>query len=148
MDPIVDNPIFLMVFLFVYSVVKAIRDPQSENWDIAFDCDLHNLCSGLKLYRVAMQVHHGQLQDVLPSLLLSGFPHLLFKKCLLEDDDHSWKKMKFTLLMNAKYCYKQTQPKVEGLSNRLVDNLQYNEGIAPKLNSLSVFVHQFVDDIL
>jgi hypothetical protein len=44
-------------------------------------------------------------------------------------------------LMNAEYCYKQTQPKVEGLSNRLVDNLQYNEDIASRFDSLSLFVH-------
>jgi hypothetical protein len=59
MDPIVDNPAFLMVFLFVYSVVKAIRDPQCENWDVSSNYDLHNLCSGLKFHRVGMQVHHG-----------------------------------------------------------------------------------------
>ena len=58
MDPIIDNPTFLMVFLFVYSVVKAIHDPQCENWDVASHCDLHSLCSGLKLHRVGMQVHH------------------------------------------------------------------------------------------
>jgi hypothetical protein len=56
--------------------------------------------------------------------------------------------MDFTLLMNVEYCYKQTQPKVEGLSNRLIDNLPYNEGIVPKFDSLSLFVHQFVDDML
>jgi hypothetical protein len=58
MDPIVDNPTFLMVFWFVYSVVKAIRDPQCENWDVASDCDLYSLCSGLELHRVGMQVYH------------------------------------------------------------------------------------------
>jgi hypothetical protein len=59
MDPIVDNPAFLMVFWFVYSVVKAIRNLQCENWNVASDCDLHNLCSSLKLHKVGMQVHHG-----------------------------------------------------------------------------------------
>jgi hypothetical protein len=59
LDPIIDNPAFLMVFLFVYSVLKAIRDPQCENWDVASDCDLHCLCNGLELLRVGMQVHHG-----------------------------------------------------------------------------------------
>jgi hypothetical protein len=58
MDPIVDNSDFLIVFWFVYSVVQAICDLQGENWDVASDCDLHNLCSGLKLHRVGMQVHH------------------------------------------------------------------------------------------
>jgi hypothetical protein len=85
---------------------------------------------------------------VLPNLLLPGFPHLLLERNLLEDDDHSWRRMEFILLMNAEYCYKQTQPRIEGLSNRLVDNLQYNEGIVPKFDSLSLFVHQFVDDTL
>jgi hypothetical protein len=85
---------------------------------------------------------------VLPNLLLPGFPHLLLEKGLLEDDEYSWRRMDFTLLMNVEYCYKQTQPKVEGLSNRLIDNLQYNEGIVPKFDSLSLFVHQFVDDML
>jgi hypothetical protein len=56
--------------------------------------------------------------------------------------------MEFDLLMNAEYFYKETQPKVEGLSNHLVDNLQYNKGIAPRFDSLSLFVHQFVDDTL
>jgi hypothetical protein len=85
---------------------------------------------------------------VLPSLLLLGFLHLLFEKGLLKDDDYSWRRMEFALLMNTNYCYKQTQPKVEGLSNRLADNFQYNEGIVPKFDSLSLFVHQFVDDTL
>jgi hypothetical protein len=56
--------------------------------------------------------------------------------------------MEFALLMNVEYCYKQIQPKVEGLSNRLVDNLQYNKGTAPKFDLLSLFVYQFVDDTL
>jgi Na+-transporting NADH:ubiquinone oxidoreductase subunit NqrD len=30
MDPIIDNPAFLMVFLFVYSVVKVIYDSQCK----------------------------------------------------------------------------------------------------------------------
>ena len=85
---------------------------------------------------------------MLPSLLLSDFPHFLFKRSLLEDDDHSWRRIEFALLMNVKYCYKQTQPKVEGLFNRLVDHLRYNKDIAPKFDSLSLFVHQFVDDTL
>jgi hypothetical protein len=59
MDPIVDNPTFFTVFLFVYSVVKAICDPQCENWDVSSDCDLHSLYSGLELHIVGMQVHHG-----------------------------------------------------------------------------------------
>jgi hypothetical protein len=80
---------------------------------------------------------------VVPSLLLPGIPHFLLEMSLLEDDDHSWKRMEFVLLMNAEYCYKQTQPKVEGLFNHLIDNLQYNEGIAPRFDSLSLFVHQF-----
>jgi hypothetical protein len=67
---------------------------------------------------------------------------------LLEDDDHSWKRMKFVLLMNAEYYYKQTQPRVESSSNHLVDNLRYNKGIAPRFDSLSLFVHQFVDDTM
>jgi hypothetical protein len=59
MDPIVDKPTFLMDVLFVYFVVKVIRDPQCENWNVSSDCDLHSLCSGLELHRVGMQVHHG-----------------------------------------------------------------------------------------
>jgi hypothetical protein len=80
MDPIVDDSAFLMVFLFVFSIVKVRRDPHCESWDAAFDCNLRSLGSGLELHRVGMQVHPGQLQDVLPSL---------------EDDDHSWKIMEF-----------------------------------------------------
>jgi hypothetical protein len=56
--------------------------------------------------------------------------------------------MEFALLINVEYYYKQTQPKVEGLSNRLIDNLQYNKGIVPRFDSLSLFVHHFVDDTL
>jgi hypothetical protein len=85
---------------------------------------------------------------VLPSLLLPGFPHLLFERGLLKDDDHSWRRMEFALLINVEYYYKQTQPMVEGLSNRLIDNLQYNKGIVPRFDSLSLFVHHFVDDTL
>jgi hypothetical protein len=59
MDPIVDNLAFLMVFLFIYSVVKTICDSQCENWEVASDCDLHSLCSGLEFHRIGMQVHHG-----------------------------------------------------------------------------------------
>ena len=91
MDPIIDNSTFMMVFWFVDFVVKAIHDLQCENWDVASDCNLHNLCSDLEFHRIGMQVHHGELQDVLPSLLLLGFPHLLLEKGLLEDDNHSWK---------------------------------------------------------
>jgi hypothetical protein len=58
MDPIVDNLAFLMVFWFVYSVVKATCDPECENWDIDFNCDLHSLYSGLELHKVGMQVHY------------------------------------------------------------------------------------------
>jgi hypothetical protein len=80
--------------------------------------------------------------------VLPSFPHLLLERGLLKDDDHSWRRMEFALVINVKYCYKQTQPKVEGLSNCLVNNLQYNEDIAPKFDSLSLFIHQFVDDML
>jgi hypothetical protein len=59
MDPIIDNPALLMVFWFVYSVVKAIPDIQCENWDITSDCDLHSFRSGLELHKVGMQVHYG-----------------------------------------------------------------------------------------
>jgi hypothetical protein len=58
MDSIFDNLAFLKVFLFVYSVVKAIRDPQCEKWDVFSDCDLHSLYSSLKLHIVGMQVHY------------------------------------------------------------------------------------------
>jgi hypothetical protein len=60
---------------------------------------------------------------MMPSLLLLGFPHLLLERSMLEDDDHSWRRMEFALLMNVEYCYKKTQSKVESMSNRLVDNL-------------------------
>jgi hypothetical protein len=59
MDPIVDSPAFLMVFWFIYSVEKAIRDLQGENWDVASDCNMHNLYNGLELHRVGIQIHHG-----------------------------------------------------------------------------------------
>ena len=59
MDPIIDNLAFLMVFLFVYSIIKAIRDFHYENWDVIFDCNMHSLCSSLELHKVGMQVHHG-----------------------------------------------------------------------------------------
>jgi hypothetical protein len=85
---------------------------------------------------------------VLRNLLLPGFPHFLLEKGLFEDDDHSWRRIEFVLLMNVEYCYKQTQPKVKDLSNHLVDNLQYNEGIALRFDSLSLFFHHFMDDTL
>jgi hypothetical protein len=50
--------------------------------------------------------------------------------------------------MNTYYCYKQTQSVIEGPSNHLVDNLQYNKDIVPKFNLLSRFALQFVDDTL
>jgi hypothetical protein len=58
MDPIVDNPAFLMVIFFVHFIAKAMFDPEYEIWDIFYGCDLHSLYSGLELYRVGMQVHH------------------------------------------------------------------------------------------
>jgi hypothetical protein len=56
--------------------------------------------------------------------------------------------MEFALLINAYYCYKQTQPRVEGPSDHLIDNLQYSEGIVQKFGLLSLFAHQFEDDML
>jgi hypothetical protein len=55
MDPIFDDPAFLMVVLFVYFVAKATLGPQCKN----FGYDLYSLCSSLELHRVRMQVHHG-----------------------------------------------------------------------------------------
>jgi hypothetical protein len=50
--------------------------------------------------------------------------------------------------MNVYYCYKQTQPSIEGPSNHLIDNLQYNKNIASRFDSLSLITHQFEDDML
>jgi hypothetical protein len=36
--------------------------------------------------------------------MLQDFPHLLFEKDLLEDEDLSWRRMEFASLMNAYYC--------------------------------------------
>ena len=51
MDPIVDNPTFLMVILFVYFVAEATLDPQCENWGVFSRFDLYSLCSSLELHR-------------------------------------------------------------------------------------------------
>jgi hypothetical protein len=59
MDPIVDNPVFLTVVLFIYFVAKVMLDPQRENWGVFSRYNLHSLCSDLKLHRIGMQVHHG-----------------------------------------------------------------------------------------
>jgi hypothetical protein len=59
MDPIFDDPAFLMVVLFVYFVAKATLDLQYENWDVFSACNLHSFCSGLELHIIGIQVHHG-----------------------------------------------------------------------------------------